>query len=559
MKFVFTLLFASVSLFLPAQDTLYVASTHSAYDSSTHQLLVQTTMDVLEGSDKVVVTRVDTFTYLDRPDTLRYDSSYLALSTSLDTVFIGFTPLPLIQITTAESINQYVKKPGHFTYGYGTDTLDAPMAFRHRGSFSLRYPKRSFDLEFRDPVDPEESTDATFLDLREDDDWVLDALYNEPSRVNAYVAHKVWLDLHTLAHQEEEPEAKAGADVAFVEVFLNSRYHGLFLLSEQVDRKQLKLKKYKDGIRGELFKSEDYTPATQFTGVPVAAPKDDDWAGWEVKHPEEDEVDWDHLRDLIRFVSESSDSLFLAEAGTRFDLENLADYLLFVNGLRLTDNISKNSYLGRYDSLTPYFYTPWDLDAGLGNGHDARRITDTDGWSQNGLFARLTALSPEGFNDRLCNRYNELRQDLLRPDSLQARVSTAMNYLRNSGAYQREEGRWPALLNYSDEQAAFTASFIEERIDFLDGYVCAISTSTAEPVAGAVRVLRTFPNPASRELYVADAAPLEGAPYALFSADGRRVVGGSLPSDGHITLPALPTGMYFLRVGRLVSRVAIVP
>jgi hypothetical protein len=96
---------------------------------------------------------------------------------------------------------------------------------------------------------------------------VLDALYNEPLRVNAYVAHKLWLDLHTPYYTDREPEARAGADVRYVEVFEDGRYRGVYLQSEQVDRKQLKLKKTKDGeVRGELYKAVDRTETTQLTG-----------------------------------------------------------------------------------------------------------------------------------------------------------------------------------------------------------------------------------------------------------------------------------------------------
>ena len=95
------------------------------------------------------------------------------------------------------------------------------------------------------------TSDVSFGELRTDDDWILDALYNEPLRLRSYVANKLWLSIHQNPYYiDERPNAKSAADVMYVEVFLNGNYNGIYNLSEQVDKKQLKLKSYKEIIRG---------------------------------------------------------------------------------------------------------------------------------------------------------------------------------------------------------------------------------------------------------------------------------------------------------------------
>ncbi|NJB86818.1 hypothetical protein GGR26_002595 [Lewinella marina] len=557
MKGIFTTLLLSATFLLPAQDTLHLPATHAAYDAVDKLLLIQMAGPDSFPPPEVIATPTFTATFPEAPALLRFDSSYQVVTSAAETLTVAFTPLPLFQIHSAEEIIREGKVPGSISYAFGADSLTSPIGVRYRGSFTLRYPKKSLDLEFREWQDRDESRDVQFLDLREDDDWVLDALYNEPSRVNAYVGHKLWLDLHSPSYATEEPKARAGADVAFAELFLNGRYHGLYMLSEQVDRSQLKLKKYDDdaGVRGELYKSEEYTIATSFQGVPNETPVDDDWAGWEVKHPDEDEVDWDRLRQLIRFVANTPDAEFRAAADQHFDLENLIDYLLFVNGLSLTDNMSKNTYLARYDTDYPYFFAPWDLDAGLGNRHDGTRQESATTWRTNQLFTRLSELDAADFNQQLCNRYTELRTGLLRPDSLEARVTNAMDVLQSSGAYRREARRWPELLDFSEDQVSFTHSFIQERIDFLDGYVCNLSTPTTDPLLADAQALRVYPNPSRAYLMVEGIAG--PAPYGLYSVAGRRVLSGELFGPGRIALPELPAGLYFLRVGRQLARVVI--
>jgi hypothetical protein len=86
----------------------------------------------------------------------------------------------------------------------------------------------------------------------------------------------------------------------FVELILNGEYRGIYCMTENLDRKQMKLKKYdeeNEETHGQLWKSKDWTYATFMGTQPDGNywPKDfltdpdpnsEMWDQYEVKYPD---------------------------------------------------------------------------------------------------------------------------------------------------------------------------------------------------------------------------------------------------------------------------------
>ena len=487
---------------------------------------------------------------------VRFGTSYAATTQTGDTVALWFTRLPLINVLTPVILNKDTKVPASFSYADDIQTLESTIGIRHRGSYSLRFPKRSFDLEFWKDVEERKTRDVSFGGLREDDDWVLDALYNEPMRINSYVAHRLWLDLHTPYYRNREERARAGADVLLVEMFYDGSYHGVYLLSEQVDRKQLQLKKFKDGeIRGELYKGVAWTGATRLADRPaLPAAGKMEYGGWEWKYPDDrDTINWLRLYDLLGFTTRSAETVFAAEVADRFQLDNLLDYQLYVNATGMTDNMGKNTYLARYREHEPYFYVPWDLDGAFGNSYNGDRLENTEFWLSNHLYARLVEENPGAFTTALCDRYQSLRSTLLATEALQQRLDETHRYLLDNGVYAREQARW-GNARYDQEQVDFTRDFVRDRMAYLDTYVCGLSTST-KPVA--MSLIGVYPNPASQEVTVQHrfTSPVG---YQLYSARGQVVASGILrPLEHRLPVAELAPGIYVLRFADRVARFVV--
>jgi hypothetical protein len=471
-----------------------------------------------------------------------------------------FTQLPLIHINPSEWIPDDFKVPADFIYADDEQTLTSIVGIERRGGFTQGLPKKTWDLEFwEDDSGAEETIDVSFAGMREDDDWVLDAVYNEPLRVNAYAAHKLWLDLHQPYYIEDEPEAKSGADVAWCEMFFDGQYFGLHFLSEQIDRKQLKLKKFKEEdkeIRGELYKGVLPLLGVLLRAVPRQSNNTrDTWDGFELKYPDvNDTINWDNLYDLVDFIVDSPDATFAADIEDWMHLGNVVDYFLFINLAGARDNTGKNIYTARYDNDEPYFYAAWDLDGTFGNNWDGMDYPFTDYILTNGLHRRLIENNVAGFNDLVCARYQELlTSGLFVRDSLYARITTQHDYLLANGVYEREEIAWPGSADPTESRLHYTLDWIRKRTQFLDAWTCDMTTSDEAPEL--TNPLTIFPNPTSGIIRLGEhlTGPME---WEVTDLTGRRLLSGRLHTGAQqISIAELPGGMYLLRVGRRVTRV----
>ena len=71
------------------------------------------------------------------------------------------------------------------------------------------------------------------------------------------------------------------------------------------------------------------------------------------------------LKTLIKFVSDSTDEVFMTEFNTHFDKESVIRYYIFVMVMGLVDSLGKNAKLVTYDGIKWYFEF-YDMDTSLG-------------------------------------------------------------------------------------------------------------------------------------------------------------------------------------------------
>jgi len=305
----------------------------------------------------------NSYRFISTLNNLTYTNSYIVEDINSSNQYtLYFTQLPIVTIDTENTFIDEPKVLANLVYTDDEQTATSNIGIELRGGSSQSYPKKTYDIEFWEDETGDENRDVQFGELREDDDWILDALYNEPLRIRSYTANKLWLQMYTPFHIDDEPNAKSGADVMYVEMFLNGQYNGIYNLSEQVDRKQLKLKKYNGNMRGELYKGASWGAST-FTSLPSYNNNIRVWSGYEFEYPDDDEItDWNNLYQFTDFVMNSSESDFTSSIWSKFVEENFINYFLFLNLIRATDNTGKNIYLGKYKANEPYFYIPWDLE-----------------------------------------------------------------------------------------------------------------------------------------------------------------------------------------------------
>ncbi len=428
------------------------------------------------------------------------------------TANLYFTFLPIVEINVASANSS--------SYTLGTirvtdasqEGRDTTMisGFKYRGATALSYSKKSYAIKLKDPAGG--SLDAKLLGLRNDNKWILDAMVIDKACMRNRVSTDLWNDFATEpyhAREGWEKKVRTGTRGGFVEVFLNGTYHGLYCLTEKIDRKQLKLQKFvaadaeagtADTIHSTLYKSTNwgyecfFGHSSNSSSFPKTTPqaynnslKSETYANqFEIKHPdwEEEGIDWGPLWNAINFTATSSDSQFDDGVYDWFDMPVALDYYLFIELLLATDNHGKNMFFFNYDQLGKKYakkigIAPWDLDGTWGRRWDgsktytgASQNFDDFLWSyehgQFTLFYRMQNSVYWNWAENLKTRYAKLRNEAFREDALIKRFTDYRDLFVESHADAREQKKWSRYHSDISGDVDFIESWIKERLAFLD-------------------------------------------------------------------------------------------
>lgn len=340
-----------------------------------------------------------------------------------------------------------------------------------RGATSRYYPKSSYAVHLVDAGGAD--TDAPLMGLRNDNSWILDAMYIDQARMRNRLATDIWNSFNNVPYIASEPTAHNGTRGYMTEVFLNNKYVGIYCLTEKVDRKQLQVKKQ----YGDIYKANDWTSQTDFYSV---APFDntlDTWGGWELEYPDLGDTpapDWSYLYKIVNFISTSTDEEFSSQVKNKVDINNMVDYFIFMNITEAFDNQNKNTFFSFYDyrNAGAFFYSVWDLDGSLGRSAGGNyKANDVLGAGNNFLLQRLIKLNPENFKGLLKSRWNSLKNNQLSKTTISARIEAYRKMLVNTNAFARERYRWANITQDLDPEAAYMTSWYTDQYNMIDTYI----------------------------------------------------------------------------------------
>lgn len=404
---------------------------------------------------------------------------------------------------------------GTFGYDYaqGNISLLSPEAaeptnsfakVKWRGGSTNTADKHKRNYKIKTLNEKGKKQEISLLGMREDNNWILDAGQIDLFRLRNRIATEIWNDFATKPYYaSKEPKAKSGVTGKVVEVILNNEYRGIYSLTEAMDRKELKLKKYDDKnqeFHGQLWKVSSWDKATFWDIDKDYDNTQETWHAFETKYPDIDDVnptDYSPLYEAIDFVANSNDEAFKKEVGDYFDIPVLIDYQLFQETLKPVDNNGKNMYWGIYDVAKSKKLTLaiWDLDASVGQYwqcstplHPNYVLPNTDLGVKDGfnLYHRLSSLNVDNYNEKVANRYHELRKTYFSEENLISRYQGYYDMLVKSGAASREECKWSKdsdiggyPLNFKSE-IEYIKNWIINRLNYLDTNQFPISTNISE-------------------------------------------------------------------------------
>lgn len=500
---------------------------------------------------------------------------------------IRFTFLPIVELNCS-SVNSKAYTTGSLRVtdpaSLGYDSLMI-AAFKYRGASSSNYPKRSYAIKLRD--ENGNSVDRKLLGYRSDNNWILDAMYIDLACMRNRVATDLWNAFECKPYYaDREKKVRTGTRGKFVEVILNGQWWGLYCMTEKMDRKQLKLKKFvpaaqsttgENEVHGVLYKSNQWTYEV-FMGHESNDDNDnkqviyphkkvsdyknilgqETWCEYEFKYPdyEDEAVEWRPLHDAANMVA-TSFILNIDSVKSRFDYPMLRDYYLFIDLLLATDNHGKNLFWYAYDTQGPegdkLSLAPWDLDGTFGQDWDGvitntKDVTlDFDTYIKNyehGQFAIFDLIkSRSEWQQDLKDRYAELRiKGVISGDSIANRFANYASLFEASLADQREQNMWSKTYHsrHKDIQggATYAESWIRRRVNWLDqkyGFdaaVTAVNEAKAEAYFAALGGVGRISVNAGK-----------AQPVRIYNIAGQLVRNAQVGS-GVTTINGIPAGIY---------------
>lgn len=493
---------------------------------------------------------------------------------------LEFTTLPIVQLyTNGKTLSSNFSK-GKIRVYEGEKEISGELInaeIRHRGASAQGYNKKAFAIKLRN--DNWESIDRSFFGLRNDNYWILDAAAMDKSRIRNRVCTDLWNDFSADPYFKSTETAMVNATRGdFVEVFIDDSYWGLYCMTERIDRKQLKLKKYQEEtqtIRGVLYKSAQWSYGIMMGWVPDFGPNPtygldkinnnrDTWEKYEVKYPDLEDgqaITWEPLYDVVNNVATSSDLIFRNNISTDIDLPVWLDYYLLMELILATDNHGKNAYFYMYNITKEkkLGIAPWDMDGVLGIRWETSRIPAEYEYDEfirdfehgeHYLFYRLKKGNVADFNNLLKKRYNDLRFTYFDKQALIKRFEDCIELFEESGAANREVKRWNGsnsiYLDFQDE-LEYLSEWISDRIDFLDNKYGPITPPVGIPELED-NFIEVYPNPVTETLYVRNVIP--NNPVRIYTETGVCIYKNTTISDVlSIDFNNLPKGRYFVKIG----------
>ncbi len=408
--------------------------------------LISQNMDVESYDGIVSISANDCNIYICEPEMSK--SELIQSNTPLQVLLVGeeiyeyceiyLSGLPIIQIDSQDETMTL--------YNIFGEVEQYESTYHIRGATSSGWPKNSYKVEINES--------ESLLGMREDDDWILNPLYMDSSKMREKIGYDIWNDMSDINNHTME----------YVEVIIDDTYLGLYALQEPVDHKTFNLDKeedyfysikaHNDGVRISADTSIQEVDGKYMLGI----------------YELEDVTEFTEV-EYVKVLS-SIDSWFNNEEGVytiNYNQDNFLDYAVFINLVTAADNRFKNQKLAveLENGIYTLSKTPWDLDISMDNTQYPTEWWDnivecTDSARNRTLF------STEEMFELEAEAYWEIRNEFYDQEYIQKKVEEYSAKLMNSGAIARDAVLWDN--NNFEEDVIYITEFLINQMEFLDEY-----------------------------------------------------------------------------------------
>jgi len=394
------------------------------------------------------------------------------------------------------------------------------MKIEFRGSSSQMFPKKSYGFELKDELG--EDMDFPLLGMPEEEDWILYAPYSDKTLIRNVLTFSLAGQIGGVY----TPRCR------FVELFVNEKYDGVYVLMEQIkrDSSRVDIAKLKESdIEGEELTGGYIIKIDKTTGG-----GGDGWNSqfynkngtktfYQYDYPNSDKIQPEQKDYIRNYVSQFETAVY----NNNRDEEK--GYPSYINPVSFYDFIVMNELSKNVDGyrLSTYLFKDknekltagplWDFNLAYGNANYHQ------GWETHGLqvnadlgndywqipFWWQNLMEDSYFVDRMKCRFEDLRENQLSDERINAVTDSLINFLGT--ALDRNFDRWPVLgewvwPNYYvgstyESEISWMRNWITERTRHLD-FVLPGDCITNLPSISKDFDLRIFPSPFAERLTV---------------------------------------------------------
>ena len=377
---------------------------------------------------------------------------------------LQLTNLPIINIRVESKITTD-PTDSIFKYINSEEELTNNIKIHVRGSSSMYFDKQSYKVKMYN----KNYTDEININLNNfytGNAFILDAVYRDPSKIRNIICTQIWNDISNDYNNIDVYSE-------FVELFINNEYKGIYVFTEPINRRKLKLNKTGNDDSSILVKIQNWEYID--SDVNVNDITDDAYFGFELKYPNDEELyakSWKTiLSKIVKYYDNEIESNYKTITST-FNLQNYIDLIIFNAFTNNIDNrVRKNNYMYMEDfNSNEVYIQPWDMEYTFGTRYKgaAERNLLKNMEDYNEIYTGFYHENAPEINKLLIERYWGLRKDILTKEYFDNLLNKYLNEL-NKGAALRDSKLW---YEYDiEKEIEEIRTWIYNRIEFFDEYV----------------------------------------------------------------------------------------
>jgi len=389
------------------------------------------------GADGVSLVFVDDYAYDFCADAIREGYPYQVMAYT-DTEFayfdIVFTGMMQIHVDTREELGRE-DIPACVAVVNEQSAVKSSARIHHRGGATLEWPKKGIRIEFTRDTDGTHKIARSVPVIGSVENLVLLPLMADETMMRDKLCWQMYADMTAVE------ESFCARETAYVELFVNGSYEGIYLVMEPYDNiKELTKYAAKNPSTDSVYRVSWMEFGSDRPTHPGAYSKTREF---ELYYTAPQSRYFADLATYMEISEEKNDEQFAQKSQACMDMQSSMRYVLLLQGLGLTDNVFNNLNIwARHDGgKVIYHYFPWDMDVSLGTRSE-RIGSNFERWIYLPAVDRMISLDVGGIREKLLNMWNGLRGSGWSLEIIEERINGYTTELNDSGAFARNALRW---------------------------------------------------------------------------------------------------------------------